>query len=290
MKVLITGGNGFLGSALAEKFLKLDHEVNLMVRQESNLSRLQNYIENYNIHIFSNENDINDILIKSNPDLIIHTACNYGRNKESVKKIFDSNYRLGILILNEIAFLNKEILFLNIGTILPSENSFYSFSKNQFSDFGKFFAKNFPNINFKNILLQHMYGPYDDEFKFTSFVINSCLKNDQVIDLTTGEQLRDFIYINDVTDAIAIICKNISALSNIDIEVGSGILISIKDFVLKVKEMTNSTSRLNFGAINHNSNEINIPASNLNILNSIYWKPKYSLEMGLAETIKIETK
>ena len=135
-----------------------------------------------------------------------------------------------------------------------------------------------------------MYGPGDDESKFTSYVINACLRNVQEVDLTNGEQLRDFIYIKDVSDAIAIICKKISIINFVDIEIGSGTLISIKEFVSKLHEMTNSTSILNFGAIEYSSKQIDIPPSNLNILNSLNWKPKYSLEMGLAETIKIETK
>ncbi len=290
MNVLITGGNGFLGSALAEKFVKLDYNVSLMVRQKSNLSRLQNQIDKYNIFIYTNETDLKKILISSNPDIIIHTACNYGRKNESLQEIFDANYRIGLLILNEIILLEKNIVFLNIGTILPSDNSLYSFSKNQFSDLGKFTSNIFKKINFKNILLQHMYGPGDDESKFTSYVINACLRNVQEVDLTNGEQLRDFIYIKDVSDAIAMICKNISFINVVDIEIGSGALISIKEFVSKLHEMTNSTSILNFGAIKYSSKQIDIPPSNLHILNSLNWKPKYSLEMGLEETIKMETK
>ncbi len=290
MNVLITGANGFLGSALAEKFYNLDYKVNLLVRSESNLDRLNNHIANYNLFKFSNEIELRNALIKINPDLIIHTVCNYGRNKENVLEIFDTNYRLGLLILNEIIANGKKIFFINIGTILPPENSLYSFSKNQFSELGKYISKNFNNINFKNILLQHMYGPGDDESKFTSYVINSCIRNVQEVNLTSGEQFRDFIYIKDVTDAIAIVCKNILDIKSEDIEIGSGNLISIKEFALKSHELSNSITKLNFGAIKYNNYQQDMPASNLQILNSFNWKPKYSLEMALAEIIKIETK
>jgi CDP-paratose synthetase len=286
LNILITGGNGFLGSFLAEKFYNLDYEVSLLVRTESNLNRLQNHLDNYNIFRFSNEIDLKNILIKSSPDIIIHTACNYGRKDESVITIFDANYRFGLLLLNEIILSEKEIVFLNVGTILPSEYNLYSLSKNQFSDFGKLISKNFKNIDFRNILLQHIYGPGDDESKFTSYVINACLKNVKEVNLTAGNQLRDFIYIKDASEAISIICKNISQLNVIDIEVGSGTLISIKDFVLKLHKLTDSTSKLNFGAIKDNSNQIDIPAANLNILNGLNWKPKYNLKRGLTETIK----
>ncbi len=290
MKVLITGGNGFLGSALAEKFHKLNYKVSLIVRSKSNLNRLQNSLQNYILHELEEEGNLEEILTISSPDIIIHTACNYGRKNENIKTIFDTNYRLGLLIFNAIIRLDKEVVFLNVGTILPAENSLYSFSKCQFSDLGKFISANFKNIIFKNVLLQHMYGPGDDESKFTSYVIKACLRNDQEINLTTGEQQRDFIYINDVSEAIEIICKNTSKINSVDIEIGTGVLISIKEFVLKIHKLSNSTSELNFGAIYHNKNQVDIPPANLNILKSLNWSPKYNLEMGLEETIKKEIK
>ena len=172
MNILITGGNGFLGSALAENFYNLDFKVSLLVRPESDLRRLEDQIENYILYKISKESDLKNILSESNPDIIIHTACNYGRKNESILSIFDTNYRLGLLILNEALLLEKDVIFLNIGTILPLHNSLYSFSKNQFSELGKFISSHNNKIQFKNILLQHMYGPGDDESKFTSYVIN----------------------------------------------------------------------------------------------------------------------
>lgn len=291
MNVLITGGNGFLGSALAEKFNMLNYSIHLIVRPQSNLSRLQNHINNYKLYeLADNNNNLNEIIIKSNPDIILHTVCNYGRKNENLMTIFDTNYRFGLLMFNEIINLNKKILFLNIGTILPATNSLYSFSKSQFSDLGKFISINYKNVVFKNFLLQHMYGPGDDESKFTSYVIKACLRNDQEIKLTNGEQLRDFIYIKDVTEAIAIVCKNISAINSVDIELGSGNLISVKSFVLKFHKLCNSSTILNFGAVPISKTQIEIPASNLNILNSLNWRPQYDLEMGLLETIKMEKK
>ena len=111
MNILITGGNGFLGSALAEKFYNLDYKVSLLVRAESDLRRIQDQIKNYFIYKISKESDLQNILSESKPDIIIHTACNYGRKNESLMSIFDTNYRLGFLILNEIHLLNKEIKF-----------------------------------------------------------------------------------------------------------------------------------------------------------------------------------
>ncbi len=290
MNVLITGGNGFLGSALASKFYNLNFKVSILVRPNSNLSRLQDNISNYKIFHLSDEIDFKHILLESKPDIIIHTACSYGRKNEELLTIFDANYRLGIIIINEILKSEKEIIFLNIGTILPKQSGLYAFSKNQFSELGKFISNREKKYTFKNIILQNMYGPNDDESKFTSYVINACLRNNEDVNLTRGNQLRDFIYIKDVIDAIVIICNNISAIDSIDIEIGSGLLVSIKDFVLKLHKLSNSNVKLNFGAIQDNINQFEIPAANIKILNNLNWKPSYNLDDGLVETIKMEIK
>ena len=101
--------------------------------------------------------------------------------------------------------------------------------------------------------------------------------------------MRDFIYIKDVVEAIAIICIRVSECDPVDIEVGSGILVPLKEFVLKFYELCNSTTKLNFGAIQYNSNQIEIPAANLDIMKKLNWTPSYSLEQGLIETIEMET-
>ena len=110
------------------------------------------------------------------------------------------------------------------------------------------------------------------------------------MNLTHGNQLRDFIYIKDVIEAIVIICNNISEITPIDIEIGSGILVSIKDFVLKLYKLANSNVKLNFGVIQDNINQFDIPAANIKILNNLNWKPNYNLDDGLVETIKMEIK
>ncbi len=290
MKILITGGNGFLGSSLAEKFYNEGFEVSVLVRNRSNLQRLNHNKFNYKIYKINEPEEAEAILTIVKPDILIHTICNYGRSKEPVLKIFDSNYRIGIILINKLIEIRKPILFINIGTTLAESTNFYAFSKHQFSNFGKFVYKYYSFINFKNIILQHIYGPGDDETKFVTFLINSCIRNTPIIELTKGIQKRDFIYIKDATNAIFLICKKIEKINQIDIELGSGQLISIKDLALSIHKITNSNSILNFGAIKERGDENNIPAANLELMSQLNWFPLYNLEKGLNEILNIELK
>lgn len=289
LNILITGGNGFLGSALAEKFHHSEYNTTILVRKNSSLHRLVGNI-NYNIIEYSDEIDLNRVIEKVNPNIIINTIGNFGRTSESILNIFDSNYRIGLILLNQIVDMKTSVLFINIGTALDENTNLYSFSKHQFANLGKFLSKNFSFITFRNVRLQHIYGAGDDEKKFTSYVINSCLRNEPFINLTEGDQLRDFIYIKDAVNAIFMLCVNCEKVKLADIEVGSGNLVSIKEFVNKVHHLTNSITKLNFGAIPYRGDEFHISPANLQLNKNINWSPLYNLESALIEIIKIEKK
>ncbi len=289
MNILITGGNGFLGSALAEKFHHSEYNLTILVRKNSSIHRLLSN-PTFNIIQYSDENDLNKVIEKVKPNIIINTICNYGRANDSLINIFDSNYRIGMLLLNQIINMKKAVLFINIGTALNENTNLYSFSKHQFTKFGKFISKNFSFITFRNVILQHMYGAGDDETKFTSYVINSCLRNEPYINLTKGDQLRDFIYIKDVVSAIFMLCVNCEKIKSTDIEIGSGNLVSIKDFVNKVHSLTNSTTKLNFGAIPYRGDELHINPANLDRMKKLNWSPLYTLESAIIEILKTEKK
>jgi nucleoside-diphosphate-sugar epimerase len=90
-----------------------------------------------------------------------------------------------------------------------------------------------------NVVLEHFYGPGDDTSKFVTWVIRELLTNVDHIDLTLGEQKRDFIYIDDVVSAFIAIIENESRFKKgfHQFEVGTNNLIEIRQFVNTVKNM-----------------------------------------------------
>lgn len=280
MKIIITGGNGFLGSFLANALSDFGYKLCLPIRQKANTSRLNN-ARSY-ISVYNNTEELLQVIRDFNPELIIHTICNYGRNNQELSSIFYANYMIGINIINELIELKTPVKFLNVGTVLDPEKNHYSFSKNQFKNFGKYINSKSALIDFKNIELQHIYGPGDDENKFITYLLNSCKNNTQSINLTLGNQERDFIYIKDVISGIHCIIENFDMIQETDIPVGSGILTPIKDVAKCIKFITNSNSILNFGAIKTENVEI-VPAANLNILNRLNWSNKFTLAEGLLD-------
>ena len=132
-------------------------------------------------------------------------------NNEDDNFMFESNYEFGVNIFN-LANNNSKKAFINIGTSLEKHTNIYSLLKYQFVEFCNAVSKKKTDIKFINIKLEHMYGPGDDETKFTAYIVNSCLKNIKSR-LTYGEQTRDG-YIDDVISGIQAIMDNIQVLKN----------------------------------------------------------------------------
>jgi nucleoside-diphosphate-sugar epimerase len=212
----------------------------------------------------------------------------YGRAGEKEMQIFDANTRFGVLLLSCLSEIKHPISFINCGTILDSDISHYALSKNQFIEWGNSIAKETSsNIQFINAILQHMYGPKDDLSKFTTLVIKTCLNNEPYLNITSGMQKRDFIYIKDVVMVFSKIIENLKKFKKIDvIEIGSGKPVRIRDFVKTVHMLANSKTELNFGAVPYRENELMYSRADIERMNSIECSLQYSLNEGIEETIK----
>lgn len=290
MKVLLTGATGFLGSHILKSFIEQDCEVIVIKRSFSNEDRIINYqtkYKSYNIdeislyEIFERESVI---------DFVIHCATNYGRGDDKIYDVFQSNVAFPLELLEIATHFNTDT-FINTDTFFGKRNIVkgymenYILTKNQFIEWGKLFAES-EKINFINMRLEHIYGEGDNNSKFIPFVVSSCINNVEKIDLTDGEHLRDFVYVDDVIKAyFAVVSFNKRLRGYHEYEVGSGNAVKVCDFVSEVKSLTKSKTKLNFGAIAHRENEILYSVANISKLKGLGWVPKYDFAKGIEKYI-----
>jgi nucleoside-diphosphate-sugar epimerase len=291
VNILLTGGTGFLGSALAKHWTNSGHKLTLLVRPRFSLRRIQPLLPFVQIAECSSDIDITKLVQNSAPDFIVHTACAYGRVGETTLQIFDANVRLGMLLLDGLLTeTGGSVGFINTCTVLDPFCNNYALSKNQFAQWGGALAHQNPTrLKFVNIRLQHMYGPGDDLSKFTSNVLHACFSHQPQLPLTAGEQCRDFIFIDDVVTAYDVVMKKIHEFSVSDqIDVGSGYAPSLRSFAEQVHAMTRSRTELQFGAIPYRANETMLCKADISRLMNFGWQPAYSLEQGIQKTIDLE--
>ena len=291
MKILLTGATGFLGSSLLMALGDTYTDIVILKRSFSNDIRIAQYLKSYRVYDIDKIR-INEIFEKEESiDVVIHCATNYGRKSEKAYEVFQSNVNFPLELLETAALFNTNA-FINTDTSLCKVENVkgymqnYILTKKQFCEWGKLFAGT-GKINFINMRLEQIYGAGDDDSKFTSLVVHSCINNVEKLDLTDGKQLRDFVYIKDVISAYKTIIDNIeNQIGYQDYEVGFGKAVRIKDFVNIVHQITNSKTKLNFGAIPYRENEILYSEANTIKLNSLGWFPKYKLELGISEYIE----
>ncbi len=285
-RILLTGATGYLGSHLATALLGAGHSVVALKRTTSSLRRLERIQPNLTLL------DVDGLdfqaLFKEHGkfDAVIHSATTYGRNGESVSQIAETNLGFPLKLLDGAVAAGVPV-FLNTDTALDKFLNAYSLSKTQFAEWGRHFARQ-KKIRFLNLRLEHFYGPGDDDSKFTTYVINSCLKNAPELRLTPGQQRRDFVYIDDVVAAYMLLLEKEKSLADwfVEFDVGSGEAVTIRQFVELAQRLTGSRTYLNFGAQAYRDGEVMLSQADVDPLQKLGWHCGHTLEQGLKLVIE----
>ncbi len=284
--VLITGINGFLGSNLAKTFKSKYNIVGL----ENKLNDL-NRIKNEDFKVYSSaENRFSKIFEEQEINIIIHTATIYRKDEDLVNRLLETNILLPVTLI-EFAEKNGITAFINTDSFFNNDSNKYSYlsdytlSKRHCLEWLKVLHNKVKLINMK---LFHMYGPNDSSEKFVTKIIEELKANKPFIELTKGEQKRDFIYINDVVSAYNTVLNSIDNIEqdSIEFHVGTGNAVSLRDFVETASRMINSKSELRFGALNYRKDEIMFSQADTSNLQSFSWFPAYNVELGIRDYLE----
>jgi len=287
-KILLTGATGFLGSHLLKRLIATGADVVILIRETSNKERIKK-LEGFSTFTINQQLSNIDALFEMYPiDTIIHLATDYGRNVP-YSSVLESNVLLPIKLI-ESADKHKLNLFVNTDSFFSKFSNYsylreYIMSKKILTDH----LKSLSDLQVFNLQLEHIYGELDSETKFFTSVMKRMLVNEKVIELTEGNQKRDFIYVLDVVDAYIAVLTNTKALGQyVDFEVGTGNSLSVMDLVLKIHQITESKSELLFGALTGKINEIQDSKANNLSLRKIGWNPKFTVETAIKRIVSLE--
>lgn len=273
------GAFGFLGSRLTSYF-ESRHTVIGLARKRNNEATINNII-------YTTENNWIEKIVEFEPNVIINTIACYGRHNEPATALIESNILMPIRVLESISSLDA--VFINCGTSLPPNTSLYAYTKQKANELAAAIIDKVCG-KYIELKLEHFYGAFDGDDKFTSMVIRRCLSN-QPVKLTSGLQQRDFLYIKDLLTAFDCIINNVNNFPKFhSIEVGSGKAISIREYVETVKNITKSNSIIEFGVVKERANELMYSCADIAELEKIGWKREFSLVDALTEIIEEEGK
>jgi CDP-paratose synthetase len=283
--ILMTGATGFLGSHVARLFLQRGCSITAISRTHSNKSRFSED-EIRSIHWIPIEADWLEKAFQKKYNAVIHLATNYGYKGTTLNEILEVNLLLPLQILDAAAKAAVP-LFISTDTLLTKFLNDYALTKSHLTDWGRRFAER-GFITFCNLRIEHIYGAGDNPERFTDMVIRGCRDHIPYLNLTLGEQYRDFVHVSDVAEAYRIVFERLerTPMRFHEFEVGTGVATRVKDFVEQVHRLTKSRTELRFGAVPYRLHEIMYACANIAPLRALGWEPRIPLAEGLKRVLQ----
>ena len=286
---VILGANGFLGYNLTKKFVDLGHKPICIVRDLNNI-RMLDSLDFDSVFLFDDLNDALRFSVKKkiNITALFNCVVDYGRDNEISDSILKANilYPLNSLLI--VKELYSKVIFFTFDSYFskfPDKTKLknYVMSKKKLNELLKTFK-----INSFIIKIEHLFGQFDSDSKFFSYLKSNLLSNNS-ISLTMCDQKLDFIYIEDLVVFLTFLFNSPKKPNNvIQLEVGTGESVKLSELILYFKKCINSKSLLLFGSVNQTENIIK--ESKANIEKSIFYGfyPKYDYKSGIKEMLRIE--
>ena len=228
LKLLITGGLGFIGSNLVDSLSKKNHKIKILTKTLSKKNNIKNSYDKVEIEKINltNFKRLGQIIEKFKPDIIIHLAGNTSHSKSFEEPLgdIDSNSKTTLFMLEKIRELGlscKFVLgstFIVIGkpTKLPVTEStpcnpttIYGTNKLASEHFCKIYHDVY-GLDTVIFRITNSYGPREQVISTknaVNFLIHEAFNRKEISIYNKGKFFRDFIYIDDVVSGINVILK-----------------------------------------------------------------------------------
>jgi len=305
MKIMITGGSGFVGSHLVDSMLSADNEIMVVTRsnqKEKNLFDAFSKISIKNVDI-TDYKKFGEIIDEYTPDMVVHLAgeTSHSSSFENPLDNVDSNAKSTLFILEKIRQMNQNCKLILGSTFVvvgkPLElpvneesqcNPTTIYGANRLTS--EYYCKIYENvygIDSRIFRITNSFGPREQlipKKNAVNYLIYSAFKEKEITIYNKGQFFRDLIYIHDVVSGIQTIIKNgkkgnlywISSFKKTWFYELAEWLKVLTGANIKYVESPNYTKKIDVG---------NFIADNSK-LKSLGWDPKFSVKEGIEQTIE----
>jgi len=297
--ILITGGTGFVGANFVHRLVKEGYKPTVFIRKKSNLWRLKNIVSK--IHIL--ETDLQNTKLLSRqvsrikPSHIFHLAV-YGA-QQSIQKDIIQTYTQNILSsvnLMEVCCKQGFQQYVNIGSsseyglkksamkeadILQPINH-YGATKAAISLAASVFSTTY-RLPISTLRLFSPYGYWEDRRRFIPTLILDAI-NGKRAELSRPSYVRDFIFIDDVIDALVHFLTEKKHYNEV-FNIGSGKQYTLQQVVDEVRDMSSNKLKVTWNDRKSNQLEPSFWKADITkTKKQLNWKPRISLKQGLQKT------
>ena len=299
MKIMVTGGAGFIGSHIVNEYINAGHEVVIIDDLSTGEMRFVNpkaIFYQLNIH----SPDVKTILEKEKISAINHHAAQISVSESVSDPLFDANSNIiGTLQLlrNAVSLNINKFVFASTGGAMYGEQTIFPASEEHpcrpLSPYGisKLCAEYYINyfrtqhgLNTTVLRYSNVYGPHQNPHGEAGVVAIFCqrlMEGLPPVIFGDGEQTRDFISVRDVAQA-NIIALDSKCMGTFNIGTGKETSVNfLTKKLLKVSGITTSSKH----SPPKKGEQRRSSIDSKKLLESFGWKPCISLEEGLFETI-----
>jgi UDP-glucose 4-epimerase len=296
---LVTGGAGFIGSNVADRFIREGHQVviidNLSTGFEANVNKKAKF---FKVDIRSAV--VDKIFEKTKPEVLCHHAAQIDVRKSADDPIFDAEINIigSLNLFNAcIRYKVKKVIFASTGGAIYGEQDYFPADEkhpaNPLSPYGvtkltieKYlhFYRETHGIDFISLRYANVYGPRQNPFGEAGVVAiftEKLLSEKEAVINGDGKQTRDFVFVDDVVES------NLLALDypKADIfNIGTGMETDINTIFRILKEKTGSSQKEIHAPSKPGEQERSVlECSKAERL--LKWKPKYDLQQGMTKTV-----
>ena len=299
MKVLVTGGAGFIASHIVDMLIDEGSEVAIVDDLSSgNKTNINSKAEFYKMDI--QDSALDSIFQKEHPDYVIHQAAQKDVRLSVADPIYDARINiLGTinLLQNSVKYKIKKIVFASTGGAIYGEQEIFPAPETHparpISPYGitklvaehyLYYYKTIYGLDYISLRYSNVYGPRQDphgEAGVVAIFIQKMLRGEAPLINGDGQQTRDFVYVGDVARANILALKN-EASENI-FNIGTGNETTINQLFNYLSNIINLSIQKKHGPAKQGE-QMRSVIDCTRVKNLLSWEPTTLLADGLKKT------
>ena len=253
-RILVTGSSGFIGQKLVSALQKNGHEIAVLFH--STITLVSKNVQEITIHNQTWEKEVLDFA----PQFVFHLAgkSHYPNSIEEKEELWVANVRFGNKLIDVILKI-PNVTFVNFTTSLAYKGNelfpytYYALTKSCFYQTLAFFASQ-NKLSVFNLVLFNVYGKGDTTKRALNYIIDS-FGQKEVVAMSPGEQLMDFVHVDDVVRLCLQLLDEKPTDNLEDIFVGTGTGTTLKEAAQLLEILSNKKTAIDFGGIPYRMEE-----------------------------------
>ena len=301
MNILITGGSGFIGSHIADRFINDGSNVTVLDMWESDESKVHDGKPNFNFVKGSILTDglVESIIVDQKIDSIIHLAAILGTSETittyDVENVAETNVMGTVKILNLCKKHDVKRICIPTTPDVTWINP-YKITKAAIEKFAQLFSENY-GVEAVCLKLGNIYGarerwldgpkeaPYNYQ-KVIPTILMETLRGNAFPIYGDGEQKSEYIYVGDVVESFYRAIMSDKNLGGEIIHVGAGRNYSVNQIIDAVERVWSKPVNRNYVDMRPGEHFVEITLNPEPLKTHLDYELQWSLDEGLVETIK----